>query len=170
MSAPETTPVLAPLLPRLRAERAIEAAAASAARPLEARGVELEIGLPDGARAFFGPNNPSVLMLDPETRDPAEMYPTEGRAALRLSPAAFDRMAGRIEASLDLSSVAPEIAACGSLTISTASNDAAAPIAQNGIVMMPTEVGHRDRAHGSRSAGRPAPTAGRRATRRRRPR
>ena len=51
MSAPETTPVLAPLLPRLRAERAIEAAAASAARPLEARGVELEIGLPDGARA-----------------------------------------------------------------------------------------------------------------------
>lgn len=67
--------------------------------------------LPDGARAFFGPNNPSVLMLDPETRDPAEMYPTEGRAALRLSPAAFDRMAGRIEASLDLSSVAPEIAA-----------------------------------------------------------
>lgn len=51
MSVPETTPVLAPLLPRLRAERAIEAAAASAARPLEARGVELEIGLPDGARA-----------------------------------------------------------------------------------------------------------------------
>ena len=41
MSAPETTPVLAPLLPRLRAERALEAAAASAARPLEARGVEL---------------------------------------------------------------------------------------------------------------------------------
>ena len=51
MSAPETTPVLAPLLPRLRAERALEAAAASASRPLEARGVELEIGLPDGARA-----------------------------------------------------------------------------------------------------------------------
>ncbi|MFD9732550.1 hypothetical protein, partial [Micrococcus luteus] len=51
MSAPETTPVLAPLLPRLRAERALEAAAASAARPLESRGVELEIGLPDGARA-----------------------------------------------------------------------------------------------------------------------
>ena len=51
MSAPETTPVLAPLLPRLRAERALEAAAASASRPLESRGVELEIGLPDGARA-----------------------------------------------------------------------------------------------------------------------
>ncbi|WP_255567914.1 DUF2459 domain-containing protein [Brevundimonas sp. PAMC22021] len=67
--------------------------------------------LPDGARAFFRPNNPSVLMLDPETRDPAEMYPTEGRAALRLSPAAFARMADRIEASLDLSSGAPRIAA-----------------------------------------------------------
>lgn len=51
MSASHTVPVLAPLLPRLRAERALEAAVASASRPLESRGVELEIGLPDGARA-----------------------------------------------------------------------------------------------------------------------
>ncbi|MGW0889177.1 hypothetical protein ACWDYA_13530, partial [Micrococcus luteus] len=51
VESPEQMPVLAPLLPRLHAERAFEAAAASAARPLESRGVELEIGLPDGARA-----------------------------------------------------------------------------------------------------------------------
>ncbi|MCG7421539.1 transcription-repair coupling factor [Micrococcus sp. ACRRV] len=44
-------PVLAPLLPVLAREPAFEAAAASAARALPARGQELEIGLPDGARA-----------------------------------------------------------------------------------------------------------------------
>ncbi|MDX2341064.1 transcription-repair coupling factor [Micrococcus sp. M4NT] len=44
-------PVLAGLLPLLGGERAFEAAVASAARPLDARGTELEIGLPDGARA-----------------------------------------------------------------------------------------------------------------------
>lgn len=66
--------------------------------------------LPDGARAFFRPGNPSVLMLDPERHDPRDRYAADRRAALRLSPVAFDRMAGRIEASLDLSGGAPRLA------------------------------------------------------------
>jgi hypothetical protein len=67
--------------------------------------------LPDGARAFFRPGNPSVLMLDPEARDPRWLFAEEGRASLTISPAAFDRMAGRIEVSLDLSSRKPRVAA-----------------------------------------------------------
>ncbi len=66
--------------------------------------------LPDGARAFFRPGNPSVLMLDPERQDPRDRYAADRRAALSLTPVAFDRMAGRIEDSLDLSSGAPRIA------------------------------------------------------------
>ncbi|MBB3872636.1 DUF2459 domain-containing protein [Brevundimonas mediterranea] len=65
--------------------------------------------LPDGARAFFRPGNPSVLMLDPEAQDPRDRYPAHRRAGLRLTPTAFDRMAGRIETSLDLSHGAPRI-------------------------------------------------------------
>lgn len=66
--------------------------------------------LPDGARAFFRPGNPSVVMLDPYSGDPARDF---GAAAhgLRLPRAAFDRMAGRVEASLDLSTGAPRVAA-----------------------------------------------------------
>lgn len=58
--------------------------------------------LPDGARAFFRPGNASVVMLDPEARDPARLHASEGRRALRLSDAGFDRLAARVEASLDL--------------------------------------------------------------------
>ncbi|MDY6054820.1 transcription-repair coupling factor [Micrococcus sp.] len=47
----QAVPVLAPLLPLLACDRAFEAAVASASRGLESRGEELEIGLPDGARA-----------------------------------------------------------------------------------------------------------------------
>ena len=67
--------------------------------------------LPDGARAFFRPGNPSVVMLDPEAQDPRDRYAFDQRATLRLSPSAFDRMAGRIESSLDISDGAPRVAA-----------------------------------------------------------
>ncbi|WP_395946061.1 DUF2459 domain-containing protein [Brevundimonas sp.] len=67
--------------------------------------------LPDGARAFFHPGNPSVVMLDPEHGNPRTRYAEDGRAVLRLTPAAFDRMADRIEASLDLSDARPRLAA-----------------------------------------------------------
>lgn len=67
--------------------------------------------LPDGARAFFRPGNPSVVMLDPEREDPRARYAEDGRAALTLSRAAFDRLAGRVEASLELSGAGPRIVA-----------------------------------------------------------
>lgn len=67
--------------------------------------------LPDGARAFFRPGNPSVVMLDPETGDPGRRAEPARVAALTVSPAAFSRMAGRIEASLALSNGAPRLAA-----------------------------------------------------------
>ena len=66
--------------------------------------------LPDGARAFFRPGNPSVVMLDPYQGEPARDFGPAAHA-LRLSPAAFDRMAARVEASLDLTTGAPRIAA-----------------------------------------------------------
>ena len=66
--------------------------------------------LADGARAFFRPGNRSVVMLDPQAGDPRDRFGEDGRAALSVAPAAFDRMAGRIEASLDLSSGAPRLA------------------------------------------------------------
>jgi len=67
--------------------------------------------LPDGARAFFAPGNPSVIMLDPAQADPRRMFAEDGRRDFRLSPAAFEAMAAHIEASLDLSTGAPRIAA-----------------------------------------------------------
>lgn len=67
--------------------------------------------LPDGARAFFAPGNPSVIMLDPAQADPRRMFAEDGRRDFRLSPAAFEAMAANIEASLDLSTGAPRIAA-----------------------------------------------------------
>lgn len=66
--------------------------------------------LPDGARAFFRPGNPSVVMLDPVAADPRLSY-GEDSAALSLTRARFDRLAARVEASLDLSDGAPRIAA-----------------------------------------------------------
>ena len=64
--------------------------------------------LPDGARAFLRPGNPSVVMLDPVTADPRLSY-GEDSAALTLTQAQFDRLAARVEASLDLSDGAPRI-------------------------------------------------------------
>jgi hypothetical protein len=58
--------------------------------------------LPDGARAFFHPGNPSVVMLDPAQSDPTSTFAREGRETFRLSPEGFDRFADHIEASLAL--------------------------------------------------------------------
>ena len=58
--------------------------------------------LPDGARAFFRPGNPSVLMLDTYGRDPAVAWGDERRQSLSLSPRAFEALVDRIEASLAL--------------------------------------------------------------------
>lgn len=67
--------------------------------------------LPDGARAFFRPGNASVVMLDPAQQDPGSSYAEDGRRTFLLSAIAFDRLAGRIEASLDLTSGRPRVAA-----------------------------------------------------------
>ncbi|WP_298744147.1 DUF2459 domain-containing protein [uncultured Brevundimonas sp.] len=67
--------------------------------------------LPDGARAFFRPGNASVVMLDPDPRDPAELFAEEGRRSFRITPAGFEALAARVEASLDLSGGGPRIAA-----------------------------------------------------------
>jgi hypothetical protein len=67
--------------------------------------------LPDGARAFFHPGNPSVLMLRPETVAPEQAFLPAGRRRLVLSQAGFAAMDRRIEASLDLSTGRPRVAA-----------------------------------------------------------
>ncbi|QTC91011.1 DUF2459 domain-containing protein [Brevundimonas goettingensis] len=67
--------------------------------------------LPDGARAFFRPGNPSVLMLRPETQAPEQAFLPEGRRRLVLSQAGFEAMDRRIEASLDLSTGKARVAA-----------------------------------------------------------
>ncbi|CAN5404504.1 DUF2459 domain-containing protein [soil metagenome] len=67
--------------------------------------------LPDGARAFFHPGNPSVLMLRPETVHPVRAFLPDGRRVIVLSPAAFAGMRGRIEASLDVSRGDPHVVA-----------------------------------------------------------
>lgn len=67
--------------------------------------------LPDGARAFFRPGNPSVLMLRPETLSPEQAFLPEGRRVIILSPDAMRAMRHRIEASLDFSSGAPRVVA-----------------------------------------------------------
>lgn len=66
--------------------------------------------LPDGARAFFRPGNPSVVMLDPYQGDPVRDFGDEAHA-VRLSRQGFARLAARVEASLDLTTGAPVIAA-----------------------------------------------------------
>ena len=58
--------------------------------------------LADGARAFFRPGNASVVMLDPEARDPARRFRPEDRQALRLSSAGMAALRARIAASLAL--------------------------------------------------------------------
>ena len=67
--------------------------------------------LPDGARAFFRPGNPSVLMLDPYGRDPAVAWSDERRQSLSLSPRAFEALVDRIEASLALENGRARVAA-----------------------------------------------------------
>lgn len=67
--------------------------------------------LPDGFRAFFKPGNPSVVMLDPEQTDPRKRFAEDGRAALHLSRAGFERMMRRVEGSLALSDGHARIAA-----------------------------------------------------------
>ncbi|MCS6626474.1 DUF2459 domain-containing protein [Roseibacterium beibuensis] len=67
--------------------------------------------LPDGARAFFRPGNPSVIMLDPARRDPTELFAEDGRRSFRVTPAGFESLTAHVEASLDLSTGAPRIAA-----------------------------------------------------------
>lgn len=71
----------------------------------------ISVRLPDGARAFFRPGNPSVVMLDPENEDPRLQHLPASRADLTLSPSAFNRMADRVEASLDLSGGRAHVAA-----------------------------------------------------------
>lgn len=71
----------------------------------------MEGRLPDGARAFFRPGNPSVIMLDPAQRDPTELFAGDGRRTFHLTAAGFEAMAAHIEASLDLSDGAPRMAA-----------------------------------------------------------
>lgn len=58
--------------------------------------------LADGARAFFKPGNASVVMLDPETSDPARRFRPEDRQALRLSRAGMAGLRARVAASLAL--------------------------------------------------------------------
>lgn len=65
--------------------------------------------LADGARAFFRPGNPSVVMLSPTAREPA--LREAGRQSLGLSPRGFDALAGRIEASLALEDGRARVAA-----------------------------------------------------------
>lgn len=72
----------------------------------------MEGRLLDGARAFFMPGNPSVVMLDPETGDPSRRFPAKSRRTLTLSEPAFDRMRTRVEDSLALTD--------GRATVSTA--------------------------------------------------
>lgn len=59
--------------------------------------------IPDGLRAFFGRDNPSVVMLDPEAEDPRLRFAPASRRSLRLSAAGFAALDARIEAALDLS-------------------------------------------------------------------
>ena len=59
--------------------------------------------IPDGLRAFFGRDNASVVMLDPEAADPRMHFSPASRRTLRLSAAGFAALNTRIEAALDLS-------------------------------------------------------------------
>lgn len=62
----------------------------------------MEGRIPDGLRAFFSPGNASVVMLDPETGDPARRFAPDSRRTLALSPEAFAGLRGRVQSSLSL--------------------------------------------------------------------
>jgi hypothetical protein len=66
--------------------------------------------LPDGVRALFAPDNPSVVMLSPLNRVSPVSNP-DRQVELNLSPDAFEALAARIEASLDLPGGAPRLSA-----------------------------------------------------------
>lgn len=62
----------------------------------------MEGRIPDGLRAFFWPGNASVVMLDPETGDPARRFAPAARRTLHLTPEGFAALADRVEGSLSL--------------------------------------------------------------------
>jgi len=62
----------------------------------------MEGRIPDGLRAFFWPGNASVVMLDPETGDPARRFAPTARRTLYLTPEGFAGLIGRVEDSLIL--------------------------------------------------------------------
>ena len=69
----------------------------------------MEDRIPDGLRAFFRPGNASVVMLDPETGDPARRFAPESRRTLVLSPEAFAGLRGRVQQSLSLVEESPRL-------------------------------------------------------------
>ena len=69
----------------------------------------MEGRLLDGARAFFRPGNPSVVMLDPEAGDPSRRVAPDRRRTVRLSQAGFDALRSRIETSLSLENGRPRL-------------------------------------------------------------
>jgi len=68
--------------------------------------------LPDGVRALLAPGNPSVVMLSPLNRV-TPVRDTGRQVQLHLSPEAFEALAARIEASLDLPRGTPRLSATG---------------------------------------------------------
>lgn len=69
----------------------------------------MEGRLLDGARAFFRPGNPSVVMLDPEAGDPRRRFAPGSHRTVRLSQSGFDTMRSRIETSLALEDGRPRL-------------------------------------------------------------
>ena len=67
--------------------------------------------IPDGARAFFRPGNPSVVMLDPKTGDPSDAYGPDQRRVIQLDRAALTGVIARLERSLDAPDGQPRLAA-----------------------------------------------------------
>ena len=67
--------------------------------------------LPDGARAFFAPGNPSVVMLDPKTGDPSDAYGPDQRRVIALDRAALSGVIARLERSLNAPDGQPRLAA-----------------------------------------------------------
>lgn len=57
--------------------------------------------LADGARAFFRPHNPSVVMLAPQAQDPARRFRARDRQVLTLSQAGMAALRARVQASLE---------------------------------------------------------------------
>lgn len=69
----------------------------------------MEGRIPDGLRAFFRPGNASVVMLDPETGDPARRFEADRHRTLVLTPQAFDGLRGRVQDSLILTEGRPRL-------------------------------------------------------------